>query len=190
MGDVVSLVEKAAAEVSDADAAKMTKKMLDAEFDFDDFLNQSKLVTKMGSLAGVAKMLPGMGNALDTSRIKEVEARIRTSEAMIKSMTRKERADPDILIKDKTARSRLLRITKGAGVRFEEGLQFVGEFQKMRTMMSRMQKQMSGGMMPGDPALASPGGMAEAAAVGNRQARRSAKKNAKAGRGGGGGFGR
>ncbi len=190
MGDVVSLVEKAAAEVSDADAAKMTKKMLDAEFDFDDFLNQSKLVTKMGSLAGVAKMLPGMGNALDTSRIKEVEARIRTSEAMIKSMTKKERADPDILIKDKTARSRLMRITKGAGVRFDEGLQFVGEFQKMRTMMSRMQKQMGGGMMPGDPALASPGQMAEAAAVGNRQARRSAKKNVKAGRGGGGGFGR
>ena len=193
MGDVVSLVEKAAAEVSDADAAKMTKKMLDAEFDFDDFLSQSKLVSKMGSLAGVAKMLPGMGSALDTSRIKEVEARIRTSEAMIQSMTKKERADPDLLIKDKTARSRLVRITKGAGVRFEEGTQFVGEFQKMRTMMSRMQKQMGGGaagMMPGDPALASPGAMAEQVAAGNRQARRSAKKNVKAGRGGGGGFGR
>jgi signal recognition particle subunit SRP54 len=80
----------------------MTEKDAEHWFDFDDFLSQSKLVSKMGSLAGVAKMLPGMGNALDTSRIKEVEARIRTSEAMIQSMTKKERADPDLLIKDKT----------------------------------------------------------------------------------------
>jgi signal recognition particle subunit SRP54 len=185
MGDIVSLVEKASAEVSDADAMKMTKKMLDAEFDFDDFLKQSRLVAKMGSLAGVAKMLPGMGNAIDTSRIKEVEARIKSSEAMIQSMNKKERANPELLIKDKTARSRLMRITEGSGLKFEEGLQFVGEFQKMRTMMSRMQKQMGvGGMFPGDPAFSSP-----AAAAGNRQARRASKKKVKSGRGGGGGFG-
>ena len=190
MGDVISLVEKAASEVSDADALKMTQKMLENKFDFDDFLSQSKLMTKMGSLAGVAKMLPGMGNALDTSRIKEVEARLKAGEAMIQSMTKKERAEPDILIKDKSARQRLQRITNGAGIKFEEGQNFVGEFQKMRTMMSRMQKQMgNGGAMPGDPALASPDGMAQAQAAGNRQARRSNKKKNKQGRGGGGGFG-
>lgn len=185
MGDVVSLVEKASAEVSDADAAKMTKKMLDAEFDFDDFLKQSKLVTKMGSLAGVAKMLPGMGNALDPNQMREVEARLKKNEAMIRSMTKKERCDPELLIKDSTARSRLLRITGGSGMRFEDGLQFVSEFQRMRTMMSRMQKQMGTGS-PGDPAAMAEG---EMPAMGNRQARRQAKKKKKGGRGGGGGFG-
>jgi signal recognition particle subunit SRP54 len=129
------------------------------------------------------------------ARIKEVEARIRTSEAMIQSMTKKERADPDLLIKDKTARSRLLPNYQRSRCPIRRGTRFVGEFQKMRTMMSRMQKQMgggggAGGMMPGDPALASPGAMAEQVAAGNRQARRSAKKKVKAGRGGGGGFGR
>lgn len=186
MGDVISLVEKASAEVSDAEAEAMTKKMLEAKFDFDDFLKQSKMVSKMGSLAGVAKMLPGMGNALDTSKMREVEARLKKSESMIRSMTKKERADPELLIKDNTARSRLMRITKGSGMRFEDGTQFISEFQRMRTMMSRMQKQMGagGGMpgMPGDP-TAEP-----ALPMGNRNARRQAKKNKrKGGRGGGGG---
>eukprot|EP00545_Synedropsis_sp_CCMP1620_P013459 CAMPEP_0119007664 /NCGR_PEP_ID=MMETSP1176-20130426/3163_1 /TAXON_ID=265551 /ORGANISM="Synedropsis recta cf, Strain CCMP1620" /LENGTH=584 /DNA_ID=CAMNT_0006959857 /DNA_START=21 /DNA_END=1775 /DNA_ORIENTATION=- len=186
MGDVVSLVEKAAAEVSDADAAKMTQKMLDAQFDFDDFLKQSKLVTKMGSLAGVAKMLPGMANSLDPNQMREVEGRLRKNEAMICSMTKKERADPELLIKDNTARSRLLRITKGSGMKFEDGMQFVSEFQRMRTMMSRMQKQMGGG----DPeAMAAAAESGELPPMGNRQARRFAKKKKKVGRGGGGGFG-
>lgn len=59
MGDVVSLVEKAAAQVSDAEAKRMQEKMLKAEFDFDDFMKQSKLVSNMGSVAGVAKLMPG-----------------------------------------------------------------------------------------------------------------------------------
>jgi signal recognition particle subunit SRP54 len=160
--------------------------MLDAEFDFDDFLKQSKLVTKMGSLAGVAAMLPGMANSLDPNQMREVEGRLRKNEAMIRSMTKKERADPELLIKDATSRSRLLRITKGSGMKFEDGMQFVSEFQRMRTMMSRMQKQMGGG----DPAMAGgPDGMGEMPVIGNRQARRNAKKKKKGGRGGGGGFG-
>lgn len=115
MGDVVSLVEKAAAEVTDADALKMQQKMMDASFDFDDFLKQTRLVSKMGSMAGVAKMLPGMGAMLDNSKIREVEKRLKKNEAMIYSMTKKERANPDLLIKDASSRSRLIRITKGSG---------------------------------------------------------------------------
>ena len=120
MGDVVSLVEKASAEVSDADAAKMQEKMAKAEFDFDDFMTQSKMVSKMGSMAGVAKMLPGMGSMIDDSQMRQVEARIKRSESMIFSMTKKERANPDLLLLDKMARSRLERITKGSGLRFED----------------------------------------------------------------------
>ena len=180
MGDVVSLVEKAAAEMSDADAAKTAQKMLEQKFDFDDFLQQSKMMAKMGSLAGVAKMMPGMGNALDASKIKEVEKRIAKSSAMICSMTKKERANPELLIKDTTARSRIMRITKGSGTQFEEGLAFVSEFQKMRTMMSRMQKQMG----PGGPEEEmDPAAMM---AGGNRASRRAAKKKKKVRRSGGG----
>ncbi len=69
MGDIVSLVEKASMEVSDADAAKMQEKMAKAEFNFDDFMTQSKMVSKMGSMEGVAKVLLGMGNMLDNSQL-------------------------------------------------------------------------------------------------------------------------
>lgn len=187
MGDVISLVEKAAAQVSDEDALKMQKKMRDATFDFDDFMKQSELVSKMGNLAGIAKMMPGVGNQLNMNQIRDVEARLKKNKAMINSMTKKERMSPELLITDSTARSRLTRITKGSGCRFEDGLQFMSEFQKMRTMMSRMQKQMGSQMDPslmGSDAEAMP-----AMAQGNRAMRRALKKKMKVGRGGGGGFG-
>lgn len=120
MGDIVSLVEKASLEVSDADAARMQEKMVKAEFDFDDFMAQSKLVSSMGSMAGVAKMLPGLGNMIDNSQLRQVEQRIKRSEAMIRSMTKKERANPALLLTDRSARSRLMRITKGSGLAFED----------------------------------------------------------------------
>jgi len=187
MGDVVSLVEKAAAEVSDADALKMQQKMLDASFDFDDFLKQSELVTKMGSLGGIAKLMPGMGGQLNNNQIKEVEERLAKNKSMICSMTKKERLNPDLLIKDSASRSRLMRITKGSGRQFEDGMQFISEFQRMRTMMSRMQKQMGGQM---DPAAAmEPSAGEEMPSMGNRAMRRASKKKKKVGRGGGGGFG-
>lgn len=195
MGDVVSLVEKAAAEVSDADALKMQQKMIDASFDFDDFLKQTELVSKMGSVANIAKMMPGLGGQVSSSQMREVEAKLKKNNAMICSMTKKERSNPDLLIADKSARSRLIRVTKGSGLRFEEGQQFVSEFQRMRTMMSRMQKQMGGGgangsLDPNAPEMG-PGSMVDAmASAGNRASRRNVQKKNKGGKkGGGGGFG-
>eukprot|EP00586_Coscinodiscus_wailesii_P002748 CAMPEP_0172490576 /NCGR_PEP_ID=MMETSP1066-20121228/21052_1 /TAXON_ID=671091 /ORGANISM="Coscinodiscus wailesii, Strain CCMP2513" /LENGTH=534 /DNA_ID=CAMNT_0013259109 /DNA_START=415 /DNA_END=2019 /DNA_ORIENTATION=- len=190
MGDVISLVEKAATEVSDEDAMKMQQKMADASFDFDDFVKQARLVSKMGSFAGVAKMLPGMSGMMDNAKIKDLEKRIKRQEAMICSMTKKERANPELLIKDKTARSRLTRITKGSGTSFDDGMVFISEFQRMRTMMSRMSKQMGGGGAPGgdmEAAMAGGGGMEPP--LGNRALRRQAKKKKKGGKGGGRGFG-
>jgi signal recognition particle subunit SRP54 len=190
MGDIVSLVEKAAAQVSDKEAAEMQKKMLEAQFDFDDFMKQAKLVSTMGNLAGVAKMMPGMGQ-LNMNQIRDVEARLKKNEAMINSMTKKERARPELLITHPTSRSRIIRITKGSGNTFEDGAQFISEFQRMRTMMSRMQKQM-GGMSPMDAAAeggALPDMQDIASMSGNRAARRASKKSKKTGRSGGGGFG-
>ena len=185
MGDVISLVEKASMEVSDADAARMQEKMVKAEFDFDDFMTQSRMVSKMGSMAGVAKMLPGLGGMIDNSQMRQVEQRIKRSEAMICSMTKKERANPELLLTDKSGRSRITRITKGAGLAFEDGLAFMSEFQKMRTMISRMSKQAGMGASEEDGADAE---MVPAMA-GNRNARRAAKKKGKKGRGRGGGMG-
>lgn len=187
MGDIVSLVEKAAAEVSDAEAMEMQKKMLEAKFDFDDFLKQSSLVSKMGNLAGVAKMMPGLAGQMNSSKMREVEDRLKKSESMICSMTKKERANPELLLTDRSARSRLIRITKGSGLMLDDGVNFMSEFQRMRTMMSRMQKQMGGQM---DPAMAgSPAPEDIPSMAGNRAMRRAAKKMKKRGRGGGGGFG-
>lgn len=188
MGDVVSLVEKASMEVSDADAAKMQEKMAKAEFDFDDFMQQSKMVSSMGNMAGVAKMLPGMGGMIDNSQMGQIEKRIKRSEAMIRSMTKTERANPDLLLTDRSARSRIMRVTKGSGLQFEDGAAFMSEFQKMRTMISRMSKQAGLGGADAEPNMED---MEEALAMGgNRKAKRAAKKNKKkGGRGGGMGFG-
>jgi signal recognition particle subunit SRP54 len=187
MGDVVSLVEKAQNIVSDEEAMKMQAKVQEARFDFDDFLKQAEVVNKMGSMAGIAKMMPGMGGGqISNSQIREAEARLKKNKALICSMTKQERANPDILIKSPTARSRIMRITKGSGLDFASGQQFISEFQRMRTMMSRMSKQLGGSGDPNaDPAAA----MEDMPMPGNRAARRASKKKNKLGRGGGGGFG-
>jgi signal recognition particle subunit SRP54 len=192
MGDVVSLVEKAAAQISDEEAKKMQAKMMAADFDFDDFLKQSKLVSSMGSFAGVAKMMPGMAGKIDANQMKSVEIRLKKNEAMINSMTKAERRRPELLISDTTSRSRQKRIAKGSGLKHDDAAKFVGEFQKMRTMMSRMSKMMGPGGAPGgmDPAMAGAEDMDMSTMPGvNRAMRRSSKKKKKSGKGGGGGFG-
>ena len=114
-------------------------------------------------------------------QIRAAEARLKKNEAMICSMTKKERRMPELLITDSTARSRLQRIAKGSGNKVEDARQFMSEFQKMRTMMSRMSKMMPNGE---DPSSAD-----EMPMPGNRSARRAAKKKKKSARGFGGGFG-
>lgn len=188
MGDIISLVEKAAAQVSDEEAARQMQKMMSAEFDFEDFVQQAKLATSMGGLASVAKLMPGMAGKIDNKQIRAAEERLKKNEAMINSMTKKERKQPGLLISDSTARSRLQRIAKGSGMKIQDAQAFISEFQRMRTMMSRMSK-MAPGMDPSslDPAMAgADGDMGMPGA--NRAARRAGKKKPKGGRGFGGGF--
>jgi signal recognition particle subunit SRP54 len=180
MGDVLSIVEKAQQELSDEEAKLMNEKVKNAEFDFDDFLKQAKMVSKMGSLGGVAKMMPGMGD-ISTEQLIAAEKRLKKNEAMIAVMTEEERKTPDLLIKDSKARERLERIAKFSEMPLADVRQFMSEFQKMRTMMSRMSKSADAMNPDGD------GG--DMPMPGNRAARRAAKKQKKSGRGGGGGFG-
>ncbi|WP_009633304.1 signal recognition particle protein [Synechocystis sp. PCC 7509] len=160
MGDVLTLVEKAQEEIDLADAEQMQQKMLSAKFDFTDFLKQMRLLKNMGSLGGLMKMIPGM-NKLNSDQLKQGETQLKRCEAMIKSMTTKERKDPDILA---SSPSRRRRIAGGSGYKESDVAKLVSDFQKMRTMM----QQMTQGGFPGMPGMF--GGMENPAAVGNRPA--------------------
>jgi len=184
MGDILSIVEKAQAEVSDEEARRMNDKVKNNEFDFNDFLQQAKLVSTMGSLGGVAKMMPGMGGVSSEQMI-AAEKRLKKNEAMIAVMTEEERSNPDLLIKDSKALERLIRIAKFSDMPLSDVKQFMSEFQKMGTMMSRMSKAND---KQQDPGMAGSNGM-DMAMPGNRAARRQTKKKKKGGKGGGGGFG-
>ncbi|MEH2197803.1 signal recognition particle protein [Nostoc sp.] len=164
MGDVLTLVEKAQEEFDLADAEKMQEKILSAKFDFTDFLKQLRMLKNMGSLGGFIKMIPGM-NKLSDDQLKQGETQLKRCEAMINSMTRQERHDPDLLA---SSPSRRRRIATGSGYRESDVTKLVGDFQKMRSLM----QQMGQGGFPGMPGMfGGGGGMGNAfAGAGNRPA--------------------
>ncbi|MEH2253352.1 signal recognition particle protein [Nostoc sp.] len=164
MGDVLTLVEKAQEEFDLADAEKMQEKILSAKFDFTDFLKQLRMLKNMGSLGGLIKMIPGM-NKLSDDQLKQGETQLKRCEAMINSMTRQERHDPDLLA---SSPSRRRRIASGSGYRESDVTKLVGDFQKMRSLM----QQMGQGGFPGMPGMfGGGGGMGNAfAGAGNRPA--------------------
>jgi signal recognition particle subunit SRP54 len=145
MGDVIGFVEKAQEEIDLADAEKMQEKMLSAKFDFSDFLKQMRLLKNMGSLGGLLKMIPGM-NKISDEQLKQGETQLKRTEAMINSMTKQERTNPDLLAKSP---SRRRRIARGAGYLESDVSKLVTDFTKMRTAM----QQMSMGGFPGMPGM-------------------------------------
>lgn len=146
MGDVLTLVEKAQEEVDIAEAEKLQEKILNAQFDFDDFLKQTRLLKAMGSLGGIMKMIPGL-NKISSEQLERGEVQLKRAEAMINSMTREERKNPDLL---SSSPSRRRRIAKGAGYGLDDVSKLVSDFQKMRSLMQQMgQGQMPGMGLPG-----------------------------------------
>ena len=145
MGDVLSLIEKASAEIDEEDARKMSEKIKKAQFDFDDYLESMKQMKKMGGLGSVMGMLPGLGTMggkgskmpdIDTDAAEQKMAKI---EAIIYSMTPAERQNPDLLNP-----SRKHRIAKGAGVDIAEVNRTVKQFDQMRKMMKQMPGMLGG----------------------------------------------
>ncbi|WP_199248623.1 signal recognition particle protein [[Phormidium] sp. ETS-05] len=134
MGDVLTLVEKAAEEVDIADAEKMQEKILSAKFDFTDFLKQMRLMKNMGSLAGIMKLIPGMAKLSD-EQLEKGETQLKRAEAMINSMTPEERRQPELLSRSP---SRRRRVAKGAGYTETDVTKLVGDFTRMRSMMQQM----------------------------------------------------
>jgi signal recognition particle subunit SRP54 len=141
MGDVLTLVEKAQEDFDIADAAKLTEKILEAKFDFNDFIKQMRMLKNMGSLGGLLKMIPGMGKLSDT-QLKQGEDKLKQAEAMIQSMTKEERANPELLA---STPNRRRRIAKGCGYKENDVNNLIAEFTRMRSMM----QQMSMGNFPG-----------------------------------------
>jgi signal recognition particle subunit SRP54 len=135
MGDILTLIDKAQAEFDEDKAREMERKIKKAEFDYNDFLEQMQQVKKMGGISDMLSMLPGMGKQLKDVEIDE-NAMGRT-EAIIYSMTKKERSSPDII---NLARKK--RIASGAGVDISDVNALVKQFDQMKKMM----KQMSGMM--------------------------------------------
>ena len=141
MGDVVGLVEKAAEAVDIEEAQRLEKKLRTASFDFNDFLEQFKMMRKMGPLENILGMLPGMGNLQGLS---VDERQLKRTEAIVLSMTKEERTRPDIL----NARRRQ-RIARGSGSTVTEVNDLLRRFEQMRKMMKsagkmkRMMAQMA-----------------------------------------------
>jgi signal recognition particle subunit SRP54 len=154
MGDVLSLVERAQEEFDLADAEKMTEKIMEARFDFDDFLKQMRMIKNMGSLGGLLKMIPGMSK-ISGDQLKQGEDELKKAEVIISSMTKMERSDPDLLAKTPSRRK---RIAKGCGRTESEVNKLIADFTRMRTMMQQMTSGNFPGM-PGMPGMGSSTGM-------------------------------
>ena len=152
MGDIVSLVERAQEQYDEKEAQRLQRRIQKNQFDFNDFLAQIQQIKKMGNLKDLASMIPGVGKALKDVDIDDDA--FKGIEAIILSMTPKERQRPEIL-----NQSRKLRIAKGSGTSIQEVNRLVKQFDQTRKMMKMMtgskMKAMMGKMpqMPGMPKL-------------------------------------
>lgn len=128
MGDIVSLVERAQEQFDEEEARRLQKKIQKNKFDFNDFLQQIEQIKKMGNLKDLASMIPGVGKAIKDVDIDDDA--FKGVEAIIKSMTPKERTNPDIL-----NNSRRQRIAKGSGTNIQEVNKLIKQFEQTRKMM-------------------------------------------------------
>lgn len=143
MGDVLSLIEKAEAQIDADKALEMEKRLKKAEFDFTDFLEYMSQIKNMGGIGSIMSMLPGlgMGNQMKNVALPDnADDSLKRTEAIILSMTNKERSKPDILNP-----SRKNRIARGAGVDISEVNKVVKQFEQMKKMMKQMPGMMKGG---------------------------------------------
>ena len=138
MGDIQSLIEKAAAQVDEEQAKELSQKLRKAEFDYNDFLDQMRQIKKMGGLTSIMSMMPGMSQM--KGGIPEVDEKsMDRVEAIILSMTKEERANPGLLNP-----SRKQRIAKGAGVDISEVNRIAKQFDQMKKMMKQLPGMMGG----------------------------------------------
>jgi signal recognition particle subunit SRP54 len=131
MGDIVSLVEKAQEQYDEEEARRLQKKIAKNQFDFNDFIAQIQQIKKMGNLKDLASMIPGVGKQIKDLDIDDDA--FKNIEAIIRSMTPKERTNPEIL-----NGSRRARIAKGSGTNVQEVNNLIKQFDQTRKMMRAM----------------------------------------------------
>ena len=153
MGDVLTLIDKATAVVDEDKAKELAGKIRKAEFDYNDFLEQMNQLKKMGGMASLMSMLPGMGQMKNID-LEGNEKELAKIEAIILSMTREERAKPDLINP-----SRKKRIANGAGVDIADVNRLVKQFGEMRKMMKQLPGMMGGRRRGGFGGLSGLGGM-------------------------------
>ena len=154
MGDIQSLIEKAAAQVDEEQAKELSQKLRKAEFDYNDFLSQMQQIKKMGGIGSILSMMPGVGSQLAGVDMDEGERSMHRVESIILSMTKEERANPGLMNP-----SRKQRIAKGAGVDIGEVNRLVKQFDQMKKMMKQMPGLMGGGKRKGMKGLGGLGGL-------------------------------
>lgn len=142
MGDVVSLVEKAKEVMDEKEAQKEAKKLMQGEFTLEDMLKQMKTIQRMGSLSGLAKLIPGMPS-LSQEQQDAAEKRMKDFETIINSMTPYERRHPEIL-----KFSHKNRIAKGCGKTNADVNRVIKQWEKSKEMMKQMKQYQKGGKMP------------------------------------------
>ena len=142
MGDILSLIEKAESQVDEEKAKELSQKLRMSEFDYNDFLDQMNQIKKMGGMSSIMNMMPGMGQMKDVEVDEKAMDRV---EAIILSMTDKERTNPDLM---KNA-SRKQRVARGAGVDISEVNRIVKQFDQMKKMMKQLPGMMGGGKKKG-----------------------------------------
>ncbi len=143
MGDVVSLVEKAVETIDKVEAEKMAKKFKKGNFDFNDMLSQFEQMKKMGGMGSMLKMLPGIGKMAKQLEEANLDDNVfKYQEAIIRSMTKKERENPKLL-----NASRKKRIAAGSGTSVQEINKLFKQYQQMNSVMKKMRKMGMGNMM-------------------------------------------
>ncbi|MFV0381860.1 MAG: signal recognition particle protein [Breznakia sp.] len=145
MGDVLTLIEQAEAKMDKDLAEQSVKRMMSGQFNLNDMMVQLQQISKMGSLGKIMKMLPGMGNMASSMDEAKSEGQLKTTKAMLSSMTNEEREHPEII---KAARKK--RIAQGSGCQVSDLNRLLSQFEKTKKMMFSMMKMQQNGGMPND----------------------------------------
>ncbi len=148
MGDVLTLIEKAQESIDQESAQKAAQKLLSAQFNFEDFLEQLQAIKKMGPLSQLLGMVPGLSQVTKDMPSDVTDKQMKRIEAIIHSMTREERQRPDVL-----NGARRKRIATGSGTSVQEVNQLMSQFKQMQRMMQQLKSGKGRGMFPGIPGL-------------------------------------
>ncbi len=138
MGDVVSLVEKAAS-LRNTEMEAIGRRMMDATFDLDDFLKQSEIMSSLGSMAQLSRMLPGVAGKISDAQMSDAERRLKVFKSLIQSMTPEERKKPELVA---GSRSRTVRVSKGSGRTPEDVAALLSTYGTMKDQISQLARRL------------------------------------------------